>query len=435
MARFMITAMPFTGHVMPLLAVALALTERGHDVRFYTGAAFRNRVEASGARFVPWRAAPDFDENDLPATFPRLVGKKGFSQLLINVADLFIGTAPRQFEDLEAEWRRAAWDVLATDEVSIGAVLAAERLGFAWATVAVLPLNMPGPQGPPSGLGLAPGRYPLTKMRDAALRTAVPLISRPLRKPLADSRAAVGLPPSRLTMDRIVFSPRLVVASGSTSLDYRRGDRPPSVEFVGQLRSRGPREADLPVWWDDLRGRRIVHVTQGTQNIDPADLIAPTVQALADREDLLVVVATGVLGRDTLPFPVPANARVAGFLPYDQFLPLVDIGVTNGGWGGTLAALSRGIPLAIAGGDLDKPEIAARVAWAGAGVDLRTGTPSPAAVRAAVERIEKDASVRASAEQVGQELRSLGGAPRAAELLERLTSPASAARAHKEDRG
>ena len=46
MARFMVTAMPFSGHVAPVLAVAEALVARGHDVRFYTGAAFRERVVA-----------------------------------------------------------------------------------------------------------------------------------------------------------------------------------------------------------------------------------------------------------------------------------------------------------------------------------------------------------------------------------------------------
>jgi len=103
----MVTAMPFSGHVAPLAAVAAALVERGHDVRFYTGAAFQAQVEATGARFVPWRAAPDFDEQNLAATFPRLVGKKGFSQLMINMEDLFISTAPAQLDDVRAEWQRA----------------------------------------------------------------------------------------------------------------------------------------------------------------------------------------------------------------------------------------------------------------------------------------------------------------------------------------
>jgi len=80
------------------------------------------------------------------------------------------------------------------------------------------------------------------------------------------------------------------------------------------------------------------------QNIDPADLVAPTLEALADQRDLLVVVATGTAGADELPFPIPSNARVAGFLPYDKLLPRVDGAVTNGGWGGTLAMLAHDIP-------------------------------------------------------------------------------------------
>ena len=109
----MLTAMPFTGHVTPLRAVAAALAARGHDVRFYTGAAFREPVESTGSRLVPWRAAPDFDENDISATFPRLLGEKGIRQLLINVQDVFIRTAPAQVEDLTAEWDRAPWDAIA----------------------------------------------------------------------------------------------------------------------------------------------------------------------------------------------------------------------------------------------------------------------------------------------------------------------------------
>lgn len=101
-SRFLLAPMPFTGQVTPVLAIAGELVARGHDVRVYTGSAFRARVEAAGARFVPWRAAPDFDENDLPATFPRLVGKKGVAQLLVNITDLFVGTAPAQVEDLSA---------------------------------------------------------------------------------------------------------------------------------------------------------------------------------------------------------------------------------------------------------------------------------------------------------------------------------------------
>lgn len=420
MGRFLLTAMPFTGHVAPMTTVARALVDRGHEVRFYTGSRFRDRVEAAGATLVPWRQAPDFDENDLPATFPRLVGKKGMQQLLVNVVDCFIATAPAQVADLSAEWEREPWDVLAADEVSIGAVLFSERLETPWATVAVLPLNLAGTAGPPSGLGIIPGTNPVTRARDAALRGLVPFISRPVNVAIGDARRTIGLPPTRLTMEKLVFSPSLIVASGAPLLDYERPDRPSHLHFVGELRSAAATaspDAALPQWWPELADRTVVLVSQGTQNIDPADLIRPALEALADRP-VLVVATTGIPGRDTLPFAVPANARVAGFAAFAALLPHVDLMVTNGGWGGTLSALAHGIPLVIGGGDLDKPEVAARVAWSGAGVNLRTGTPTARAVGEAVDRVLAESSFRAASARVAAQLKSLGGASRAAELLE-----------------
>lgn len=423
MGRFLLTAMPFTAHVTPVAEVARALIARGHEVRIYTGSRFRRHVEAAGATLVPWQRAPDIDEHDLAATFPRLIGKKGLGQLLVNMIDCFIATAPAQVADLEEEWGRAPWDALACDETSIGAVLCCERARRPWATIAVLPLNLAGPSGPPSGLGLTPGRGPITRVRDAALRGAVPLIARPLSVAIAQARARIGLPPTRQTMEKLVFSHTLIIATGAPLLDFERQDRPGRLHFVGELRADPRRRFDaeprpaLPGWWPELTGRQVVVVTQGTQNIDPGDLIRPALAALADR-DVIVVVTTGVAGCDTLPFAIPANARVAGFIPFTELLPRTSLMVTNGGWGGTLAGLGYGIPLVIAGGDLDKPEVAARVAWSGAGLNLRTGTPTAAAVSAAIDRALTDAELGAAARRVGAQLRALGGPPRAAELLE-----------------
>lgn len=418
MGRFLLTAMPFTGHVAPLCAVAGELVARGHDVRFYTGERFRARVERAGARLVPWERAPDFDENDLPATFPRLVGKKGMRQLFVNLVDCFIRTAPAQVADLTAEWEREPWDALAADETSIGAVLHSRRAARPWTTIGVLPLNMAGPSGPPSGMGLRPGTNILTRARDAVLRAAVPLIAAPLTTAIVDAERSIGLPPDRITMDRLVFSPTLIAASGSRSLDYDRDDRPAHMHWVGGLRSATPAPMQRPDWWGDLAGRTVVLVTQGTLNTDPDDLVRPAVDAFAHR-DLLVVATTGIPGVDEFGFALPENARSVGFVSFDELLPLVDVAVTNGGWGGTTALLGHGIPLIIAGGDLDKPEVAARVAFSGAGVDLRTGRPSPLRIGAAFDRISADPSFRVAAERIGAELRSLGGAARVADLLER----------------
>ena len=55
------------------------------------------------------------------------------------------------------------------------------------------------------------------------------------------------------------------------------------------------------------------------------------------------------------------------------------------------------------------PEVAARVAWAGAGVNLRTGRPRPRAVLAAWRRVSSDASYRANAQRIARSLAAHDG--------------------------
>lgn len=418
MARFFLTAMPFSGHVAPLAAVAAALVARGHEVRVYTGAAFRGRIEATGARFVAWRTAPDFDEQNLPATFPRLVGRKGLSQLLINMEDLFIATTPGQLTDARAEWDREPWDALVSDEASLAPSVIAETLGCRWATVAVLPLHLLSRRGPPPGLGLRPGRSLAGRTRDAALRALVPALSGRLNSAATLAREAVGLAKAPVGFDRQVWSPGLILASGVPALDFDLPDRPARLHWVGRLAV--PEPVPRPSWWGDLEGRRVIAVTQGTQNVDPTDLLHPTLETLAD-VDALVVASTGVHGEDSLPFPVPANARTSAMLPFDDLLPRADLLVTNGGWGGVLTALSHGVPLVVGGGDLDKPEVAGRVDAAGAGINLRTGRPEPHDIRAAVDRVRTDARYRERAREISEQLTAAGGAVQAAEVLETFT--------------
>jgi MGT family glycosyltransferase len=143
--------------------------------------------------------------------------------------------------------------------------------------------------------------------------------------------------------------------------------------------------------------RPVVHVTQGTiDNADLTRLIEPTIDALAD-EDVTVVVTTGGRPISQLRNPLPPNTFAAEFIPHDMLLPSVDVMVTNGGYGAVQRALMTGVPLVVAGNTEDKPEVAARVEYFGAGVNLRTGEPTAAEVRRAVRAVLNDDTYRQSA--------------------------------------
>jgi UDP:flavonoid glycosyltransferase YjiC (YdhE family) len=88
-------------------------------------------------------------------------------------------------------------------------------------------------------------------------------------------------------------------------------------------------------------------------------------------------------------------------------LPLVDLFITNGGFGGVLQALTHGVPLIVAGDSEEKPEIAARVAHAGVGIDLATGRPSPALLASAAADIFMEPCYRQRAREIAALIASI----------------------------
>ena len=189
-------------------------------------------------------------------------------------------------------------------------------------------------------------------------------------------------------------------------LEYPRRDLPDSVVFTGPL---PPARPDLAcgAWTPPPGDAPLVHVTQGTfANADPTALLVPTLRGPGrragpgrrhDRRP------TGAGRARPLDGGLPANAQLTELVPYADLLPLTSVVVTNGGWGGVQQALAHGVPVVVAGASEEKPEVAARVAWSGAGLDLHTGRPSPRRIRHAVRTTlrkprHRDAAARLRAE-------------------------------------
>ncbi|WP_086667666.1 glycosyltransferase [Lentzea kentuckyensis] len=378
--RILVSCMPFAGHVGALAAVSNELVRRGHDVVVHTGAKYRGKFE--GTEWLPWKHAPDFDDADLAQTFPSIGDGKGMRANFANVRDVLVGTGAAQARDvIDAEF-----DLVVTDHLAFGAAMAAELRQMPWVTVAVTPLVVSRP------------------------------IARVVSRLIVDGmfnrmRAEAGLEPRSGALEAF-YSPELVLAQGVRNLETVRVPR--QVEFVGRLISPA-KPTVLPSWWGDLDGRTVVHVTQGTLETGADDLLKPAIEQFASSDDVLIVATTGGAPTATLGV-LPDNVRAAEFIPHDLLLPRVDVMITNGGWGGVLAALEAGVPMVVVPGELDKAQVARRVELAGAGVVRR----KPAKLREAVDQVLARPSHRQRAQELGQQITTAGGAARAADLVEGL---------------
>lgn len=392
MAEILIASLQPAGHLGPLLNVAEGLVARGDRVTVLTASRHAARIRAIGAQPAALPAAAEFDETDLEAEFPGRSATSGIKRVNFDIINVFLAPMPHQTAALTALLQTTRYDAVLADACFFGILpflLGDPAARPPFLTYSTTPLMISSRDHAPFGLGKRPAATTLGRLRNHGLNLlSQKALLRPTHRTanrLLNRLNAPELPV--FVMDSPTLADRLI-APTVPAFDYPRSDLPTNVRYVGAVHPRPSEGFAPPSWWSDLDGDQpVVHVTQGTiDNADLGRLLEPTIDALAG-EDVLVVATTGGRPVEQITMPLPANVRVAEYLPHDQLLPKVDVMVTNGGYGAVQRALSAGVPLVVAGDTEDKPEVAARVEWSGAGINLRTGSPSAPQLRRAVRDV------------------------------------------------
>lgn len=423
MSSILIASVPAPGHVMPLLAVAERFVMRGDDVRFITGSLFAEKVAATGASYLPLPAEADLDHRTHLQNFPERARLKGVKAVAFDVEHVFARPAKAQYETIVAALAAHPADVVLAEPVFLGAAFLLEHPRSARPPVVmcgVVPLAIESRDTAPFGMGLPPAPF-LNRPRNIALTAMNRRVLRRANQAVNDLHRQVHGNDMPCTMAGWGRRADALVQFGVPSFEYPLSDAPPGLYFAGPLSPAGS-QAPLPEWWSDLDGTRpVIHVTQGTvANTDYEQLIAPTLRALAD-ENVLVVVATGGRPLDTLP-PLPANARAAMYLPYDELLPRTAVYVTNGGYGGVQYALRYGVPVVATGGKEDKPEVGARVAWSGVGRRIRSERPTPRALRRDILAVLNQPGYRQASQRVAADMAVAPGFAGLADIVDQLVA-------------
>jgi UDP:flavonoid glycosyltransferase YjiC (YdhE family) len=383
MPEILIASLSPLGHIGPLLNVAQGLVDRGDRVTVLTSAQHAAKIRAVGAtpRAIP--AEADFDVTRLDIDLPGRADTSGIKRVNFDIVRLFVQPMPHQARVLAELMAGTRFDAVIVDAGFFG--ILPFLLGDRDARPPVLaytttPLMVTSRDTAPSGMGLPPSSSMLGRVRNRALTVLSQKVL------LRQSQNAANYLLDRLNSRRL---PMFILDSGLLAdryisptvpeFDYPRSDLPSHVRYVGAVHQPPSQGFRLPPWWSALDGDRpVVHVTQGT--------------------------------------------NVAEHIPHDLLLPKVDVMVTNGGYGAVQRALSTGVPLVVAGNTEDKPEVAARVAWTGAGINLRTGTPTSSAVRAAVREVLNDGRYLRNARKLEAAFARRNGVAEIAALVDEVIS-------------
>lgn len=403
--HFLFCPWPTLGDLYPLLAVAVQLRDRGHDVRFLCSERVDRVLSDCGFMRYP---GPEF-----PAEPARLGPGAGGKRFLLD-------PLPAEVASLRSAIDEFGPDGIVDSILPFGPRLIAEVMTIPHASISVCSCPLPGRDLFPYGLGLPPARDAITRSLARAARDRQ-------REQMMDElvqwnefRQSLGLQPSDEHPWMSVPSEQLVLIPTTPAFEYQRSDLPRHAHFVGPLLWRAEGLSIPDVLANHDPAIPLIYVSQGTFLTDHYPILDLAFAALGSEPVTMAV----SIGKDRLRpgdvARIPDNARTHRAFHLGELFARCSLAIVHGGFGTVSEAMHAGLPVIVLPMCSDQPEVAQRCVQAGVGLSLDLEQCSPERLREAVHEILRNPGYRDAAQRVSRSYRAHDGPLESARLLEQL---------------
>jgi UDP:flavonoid glycosyltransferase YjiC (YdhE family) len=381
--RVLFTAVAGTGHVHPLLPLAVAVHERGHDVVFAAEASACAAIQRHGLRAAPAGLSAAARAQEHAARFGidrATVPPREHADMMFPYGFGAVATPPMvdALHDLTSDWRP---DLLVHDATELAAVFVAAELGVRHAS---------------HSFGTTPPAHRL---------------------------AAAGEQTRQLWDESGLEQPELAGLFSDVFIDIRPSmlpGHPPAGTHVIRERPaagdiHGGELPEIATGWDD---RPLVYVTFGTVMNDPELLRRVLTEVTAF--DVRVIATVGP-GRDPAEVgEVADNVHMTSYVPQGSLFPHCDVVISHAGSGTFLGAYAHGIPQLCLPRGADQFLNADAAADIGAAISIEPDAVDAASIRAAVSDLLMSSSYRSVAREIAAEIAAMPSADDVAAELEQL---------------
>lgn len=377
--RIIVRSHPEFGHLYPLMPLAYAARDAGHEVIFPTTAPFTARLAALGFRTIPAGThLNDVIRRRFGDGIPPTIGPDGDTAWDV-VGEIFAGAATAIAADLSRLLPDLRADLVVYDNTDLGAAAAAAATGVDSVAVAIT-------------------------------RSLPPTSQRAFHEPsLHQLHATLGCLPRPTDPVLDSYPPSLQRPEFRT--DPRRIPIRPTPWA----------EPSLPLpEWIGRRQRRLIFVTYGTVT-NSAPHLPMIIDGLATLDaDILVAAGTA----DPTSFgQLPHNVHIHPLVHQANLLPHTDLIVHHGGCGTTTSAWAHGIPQLVLPNGADRFINADAVTYSNTGITLRT--PTSELIHENAQLLLDDTTYRQSAQAVRAEIATL---PPPASVLPKILPTATASK-------
>lgn len=403
--KVLFACVPADGHFNPLMPLADHLKELGHDVRWYTSPLYAEKISKHNMQHYAFKAALDVNAENVDAVFPERKNIKGLIRKLnFDLVNGFILRSTEYYEDIKEIQYTFPFDIVIADCLFMAVPFIKNLLHVPVITIGVVPLTETSKDIAPPGLGLMPATSFLGRRKQDLLRFLTNKIL--FRKSTAVMRRLVNERGIKFTasgvFDFIIQQSSLLLQTGVPGFEYKRSDLSSNIRFIGASL---PHTSSKNSWYHHklLRYDKVILVTQGTVEKDVSKLIIPTLEAFKNSEYLVIATTGGSHTNELKAQFNYDNIIIEDFIPFDEIMPLADVYITNGGYGGVMFAIEHKLPMVVAGIHEGKSEINARVEYFKVGANLRTERPTSKQIKDSIELVLYDPSYQKNVERLSKE--------------------------------
>jgi UDP:flavonoid glycosyltransferase YjiC (YdhE family) len=364
--KILIASLGAYGHLYPMMPLALACADAGHEVVVATGEPFLGRLPLPSVPAYPPELTLGWSFEETRRRHPELTGSDLSMAMFADVAAESV--APTVVEQCE----RLKPDLVVYEAMNTGAGVAASVLGIPAAAFAI---------------GLATFIY--ESLHSATIGYQRDVWEQHNRTPPdASTLLAAAL---------IDPSPAMLRLPGAPV---------PSAIIPIRPVAYNEETAAVPAWLNGPRARPRVYITLGTVSFGAVEVLERAVREVAAL-DIDALVTVGPEGEPAALGDLPGNVRVERFVAQSKVLPMVDLIVHHGGTGTVLSAIEAGLPQLILPQGADQFFNADTLTRVGAGRALLNDAQETGAIRASVEALLGQSPERQVAGQIRAEIAAL----------------------------
>ena len=251
---------------------------------------------------------------------------------------------------------------------------------------------------------------------DRVFRLARPLAFALHSMPLNRVRRAYQLPSLGPDLRRVYTDADRVLYADIPQMFPAR-DMPASHSYMGSVIWSPP--TPVPAWWEQLPAELpVVYVTLGSSG--QGSLLPRVLRALADLPVTVIAATAGGASSAGAVASMPANARVASYLPGAAAAQRAQLVICNGGSPTSQQALVAGVPVLGIAGNLDQYLNMNGVLECGAGRLLRSDRLTELDLRVAALALLDQAAPRAAAARLAGHFASYNAGAHLTNLLGKL---------------